>query len=433
MSRNDNNFSNSEYKKNYFKLYFASSFDNIANELSSSALIVAYALFLGLNERAVSLFLSLRIFFCIIQVFSAPLFSRISQSKKTVLSIYYASRVFFFCLIFLGLIPSIKLKTIIFFILISLNAIFAQITYALFVNWRMQLLKKDDAKRFKMQKDTLVISLSTAILFIMSWLLDKSLEYWIFILIFSIIQLITTTDVILRVKTSKPEVVEKKNISLKKTFIIPLQNKNFRKIIWLNTIYNLAFNMSTCFLSLYLIKYLHLNFTYITILTIIMCLSSIIGSWCFGKIALKFDNYNFSIWFSILCLIIFSSLFASFGSYMYYIAPIAYFIFGFGKSGFELFQNNAIYEHADKNNKTMFVSICKFFTGVSSIIITVVSIFAISKVNNMSIFRILFAVSAIIAALAFVFYFVFLSKPNRKKEQKEESEIVDTIDSNEPR
>ncbi len=404
------------YKKNYNKLYFAVSFDNIANELSCSALITGYAIYLGLSEKLISLFLALRVLFCIVQIFSAPLFSRIKQSKRTILSIYYFSRITFFLLIFLCFVPNHVAKTSLFLILISINSICAQITYAPFVNWRMQTLHKNDAKKFYWQKNTLVVIMATIIQFLLSFILDNYDSYYVYLLIFICILTITSIDVILRIKLDKPIVLEKEKISLKETISTPIKDKSFSKIIVITTLYNFAYNLGTCFLSLYLLRYIGLSYVYITILAVINYLANILGGWVFSKIAIKYNNYKMCVLCSFISLIILTLSLTIFKNTLIYILPLIYLIFGFGRAGFSLFESNGIYEYASIDNKTMYVSVCKFFVGLSSLVITLLSIFCINQQNNLWVYRILFLVASIVSLLTMILYIIlFLKNKNVKK------------------
>ena len=398
------------YRKNYRKLYFSVSLDNIANELSCSALITGYAIYLGLSEKLISLFLALRVLFCVVQIFSAPLFSRLKQSKKTVLAIYYFSRITFFLLISLCFIPNQIAKTALFLILISINSICAQITYAPFVNWRMQTLRDNDAKKFYWQKNTLVVIMATLIQFLLSYILDNYNSYYVYLLIFVCILTITSVDVILRITLDKPVVLEKEKISLKETLVTPLKDKAFSKIIVITTLYNFAYNLGTCFLSLYLISYVGLSYMYITVLTLINYAANILGGYVFSKIAVKHNNYKICGLCSFIALMILTLSLAIFKTTLIYLLPIIYLTFGFGRAGFSLFESNGIYEYASADNKTMYVSVCKFFVGLSSVVITLLSIFCINQQNNSLVYRMIFLAATIVAALTLILYLVLFGK-----------------------
>ncbi len=406
---------NHSYKNNFKKLLVAVSFDNIANDLSTSALLTGYAIFLGLNEKLISLFLSLRVLFCIFQLFSAPLFSKIGQSKFVVLAIYYASRVAFFGMVFLPLFTKNSVVCVsLFFTLLILNAILAQIDYAPFVNWRMSILQPDDQKKFHSYKTIMSVSIATALNFGLSYILDNLVStpqaYYIFFAIFLTIFIIATIDFILKMLLDKPPIKDD-TIRFKGLISIPLKDKNFRKVLFLTTSFNFALNLGTCFLSLYCLKYLNMSFTYISIMTLVYALSRMLGSYIFARLSIKKKNYNLVMIISLSLIAIMTLSIGVLGGAAYYVMPLIYIIYGFGQVGLSLFESNAIYESAPAGKRTHYVSICKFFVGLSSIIITLVSLFGISANNNMLTFQLVFITASVFALLTLLFFiFAFVRK-----------------------
>ncbi len=410
---------NHTYKSNFKKLLVAVSFDNIANDLSTSALLTGYAIFLGLNEKLISLFLSLRVLFCIFQLFSAPLFSKIGQSKFVVLAIYYASRIAFFSMVFLPLFTSSPVVCVsLFFVLLILNAVLAQLDYAPFVNWRMSILQPNDQKKFHSYKTIISVSIATALNFGLSYILDNLVStpqaYYVFLAIFLTIFAITTIDFVLKLFLDKPPIKDDP-IKFKGLISVPLKDKNFRKVLFLTTCFNFALNLGTCFLSLYCLKYLNMSFTYISIMTIVYALSKMLGSYIFARVSIKKKNYNLVMIISLSFVAIMTLSIGALGSFAYYVMPVIYIIYGFGQVGLSLFESNAIYESAPEGRRTHYVSICKFFVGLSSIIITLISLFGISADNNMLTFQLVFIAASVITLLTLLFFiFAFLNKRNEK-------------------
>jgi len=83
-----------EVMNNYKKYITAATLDNAANKIMSSTFIVGYAIFLGLSDRIIGLYVALKSIMCLVQIFSASIFSRIGQSKKVTLTLYSLYRLF---------------------------------------------------------------------------------------------------------------------------------------------------------------------------------------------------------------------------------------------------------------------------------------------------------------------------------------------------
>lgn len=76
------------YKKEYKKYLTSSVLDNANNKIASTSFISAFAVYLGLSDLAIGIYAVLDTITNVLQIFAAPLFSRIGQSKKVVLTNY---------------------------------------------------------------------------------------------------------------------------------------------------------------------------------------------------------------------------------------------------------------------------------------------------------------------------------------------------------
>lgn len=137
------------YKREYKKYLISSVLDTANNKIASNSFITAFAVYLGLSNFAIGIYSVLDTITNIIQVFAAPLFSRIGQSKLVVLTNYTIYRVSSICFAFIPFITNnIEIRTILFFIFASIYAITGELGYITFVNWRMTLIQKQDRTNF---------------------------------------------------------------------------------------------------------------------------------------------------------------------------------------------------------------------------------------------------------------------------------------------
>lgn len=87
------------YKKEYKKYLTSSVLDNANNKIASTSFISAFAVYLGLSDLAIGIYAVLDTIMNILQIFAAPLFSRIGQSKKVVLTNYSIYRLASVCFV----------------------------------------------------------------------------------------------------------------------------------------------------------------------------------------------------------------------------------------------------------------------------------------------------------------------------------------------
>ena len=70
------------YKKEYKKYLTSSVLDTANNKITSHSFITAFAVYLGLSNFAIGIYAVLDTITNIIQIFAAPLFSKIGQSRN---------------------------------------------------------------------------------------------------------------------------------------------------------------------------------------------------------------------------------------------------------------------------------------------------------------------------------------------------------------
>jgi len=406
-----------KYKSNYRKLFGAVTFDHIANQLSSSALIVAYALYLGMSELFIGLFLSLRIIFMVVAVFSSPLFSKIGQSKSAVITMAFLYRASAYAVILIPFITGdVLIRAIIFCVLMSLSSIFAHFNYAPLVNWRMQMLKPDDQKKFFAQKNFVVLLLTAILSLTLSYLLDTYVDtnfaYGMFVIILSTIMVLALIEFVFRAFMYKPPITEKSNVSVLETIVMPMKNKNSRQTILFCVFLTFFVSLGTLYLPVYLIKYLEFSFLYITVLLIISTVGGMLAGFVFGKLAVRKKNYNLTLVVGTSLMIINLGLYSILGDAVVFLVPVLAFIFGFGATGFNLFEGIAIHENAPSEYKTTTLSCYKFYSGLLSILLVAVTFLLIGG-DNAVIIRVIFGVSAIGLFLTLVYYTCFIRRDAR--------------------
>ena len=244
------------YKKEYNKYLISSVLDTANNKIASSSFITAFAVYLGLSSFAIGIYAVLDTITNIIQVFAAPIFSRIGQSKLVVLTNYTIYRLSSVCFAFIPFITDdIGFRTFLFFIFASIYAITGELGYITFVNWRMTLVKKEDRARFastrNIFKNTLVMIFSLAMGVILDSFTANGNELYGFVILFIVISLIAFIDIYIRIHTYKPIIKEKK-VSIKETVLKPSGDKDFRKVLIIGGLNRFAYGIGIMYLNVFL-------------------------------------------------------------------------------------------------------------------------------------------------------------------------------------
>lgn len=404
------------YNKEYKKYLTSCVLDTANNKIASTSFITAFAVYLGLSDLAIGIYAVLDTITNVLQVLAAPLFSRIGQSKKVVLTNYSIYRISSICFAFIPFISSdISIRTLLFFIFASIYAITGEMGYITFVNWRMSLLKKEDRTKFaatkNMYKNTVVLAFSLIMGVILDKFTQNGVELYGFIILFAIVSIIALIDIVIRINTYKPELKEER-ISIKDTIKIPATDKNFRKTLITCGINRFANGIGIMYLNVFLLRYLHISYIYYSILNIIVNLSEALSSRFWAK---KAENRKWEKVIIPMCLIfafVFSSLFILENSILIYLLPLIYTLIGVGNGAYEIFDNVAIYEASKEKLQTSYVTFERFIEGIVTAILPILSYTILSESDN--IIKITFGL-AIIGYMILGFYFIIKNHDNELK------------------
>ena len=314
------------YKKEYKKYLTSSILDTANNKIASSSLITAFAVYLGLSDLAIGIYAVLDTITNIIQIFAAPLFSKIGQSKLVVLSNYTIYRLASVGFAFIPFISdNMTIRTVYFFIFAMIYAVTGEMGYITFVNWRMTLVKKEDRTKFasskNMIKNTVVMSFSLFMGVVLDKFKTNGYELYGFLILFGIVFIIAFIDIAIRINTYKPE-IENKPIKIKESVERPAKDKKFRKVLIIAGINRFALGIGTMYLNVYLLRYIKVNYVYYSILNIIINLSDALFSKFWAKKAEDREWKRVLSPTGILYIISFILLLIINTNYLIYILPL---------------------------------------------------------------------------------------------------------------
>ena len=402
------------YKKEYKKYLTSSVLDTANNKIASTSFIIAFAVYLGLSDLAIGIYAVLDTITNIIQIFAAPIFSKIGQSKFVVLTNYTIYRLASVCFAFIPFISdSINVRTIYFFIFASIYAITGELGYITFVNWRMTLVKKEDRTKFAATRNIMKNTLVMAFSLVMGVLLDKftakGYELYGFLILFGIVFLIAFIDIAIRINTYKPQ-IENKQIRIKESVSRPAKDKSFRKILVITGINRFAFGIGMMYLNVYLLRYVQINYIYYSILNIIINLSDAIFSNFWAKRAENRDWKKVLSPMGVIYMTAFALLFVLKNQILIYMLPVVYVLIGCANSAYEIYDHIAIYEGSKENYQTSYVTFERFIEGIVTAIIPILS-YTIFAENNNAIKTTFF--------IAIVVYLILIIYVKLKKNKKE--------------
>ena len=402
------------YKKEYKKYLISSVLDTASNRIASASFISAFAIYLGLSDFALGIYAVLDTITNIIQVFAAPLFYKIGQSKKVVLTNYSIYRISSISMAFIPFLSSdINIRTILFFIFATIYAITGEMGYITFVNWRMTLIKREDRPTFAAKRNFLKNTVVLVFSLIMGVILDRfttaGYELYGFMILYTILFVIAFIDISIRIKTYKPNVIQEK-ISLKDNVIIPAKDKEFRSVLITGGLNRFAYGIGTMYLNVFLLRYLNVGYLYYSILNILVNLSEAFSSKYWGDKSKERNWKKIILTMCIIFIIVFAMLLLFNNRQLLYLLPFIYILIGFGNASYEMYDHIAIYETAKDKLQTSYVTFERFIEGIVTMILPLLS-YTIFKENNNAI-----KVTFLIAILSYIILFIYYKlKGNKSK------------------
>ena len=402
------------YKKEYKKYLTSAILDTANNKIASSSLITAFAVYLGLSDLSIGIYAVLDTITNMLQIFAAPLFSKIGQSKFVVLANYTIYRLASVGFAFIPFISdNITIRTVYFFIVAMIYAVTGEMGYITFVNWRMTLVKKEDRTKFasskNMIKNTVVMSFSLFMGVVLDKFKTNGYELYGFLILFGIVFIIAFIDIAIRINTYKPE-IENKPIKIKESVERPAKDKKFRKVLIIAGINRFALGIGTMYLNVYLLRYIKVNYVYYSILNIIINLSDALFSKFWAKKAEDREWNRVLIPTGILYIISFILLLIINTNYLIYILPLIYILMGCANSAYDIYDNVAIYESSKENYQTSYVTFERFIEGIVTAIIPLLSYTVFKENGN------IIATTFLIGIISYIIFIVYIYKNINNKE-----------------
>ena len=400
-----------DYNREYKKYLTSAVLDTANNKIASNSFITAFAVYLGLSNFAIGIYEVLDTITNVLQIFAAPLFSKIGQSKLVVLTNYSIYRLSSICFAFIPFLTNdIGIRTFLFFIFATIYAVTGELGYITFVNWRMTLIKKDDRTKFastrNIYKNTLVMGFSLTMGVILDKFTSNGHELYGFMILFFFVFLIAFIDIFIRINTYKPP-IEEKNISVKETIIKPAKDKSFRKILVIGGLNRFAYGMGIMYLNVFLLRNLNINYIYYSVLNILINFSEALFSKFWANRSQDRNWNKILVPMSIIYVFAFLLLFILNKNIIILCLPIIYMLLGFGNGAYEMFDNIAVYEYSKEAYKTSYVTYERFIEGIVTATLPIIS-YTIFKENS-NLIKITFLI-AMIGYLALFVYVKFIKK-----------------------
>lgn len=277
--------------------------------------------------------------------------------------------------------------------------------YITFVNWWKSLIKKEDRTNFastrNIYKNTVVLAFSLIMVVVLDKFTASGYELYGFTILFIIVFIIAFIDIVLRIHTYKPELIQEK-ISIKDNIKVPAKDKSFKNVLVTCGLNRFAYGIGTMYLNVFLLRYLKIGYIYYSILNIILNLSNALSSKFWGNKSKDRKWEKVILPMCIIFITAFTILFSFRNEYLIYLLPLVYILLGIGDSSYEMYDHIAIYESAKDKMQTSYVTFERFIEGIITMLLPILSYTILSESDNT--IKITFALSILTYIILFIYF-----------------------------
>lgn len=342
--------------------------------LVSGAYLAKLTQALGLSDSLTAILSSLVGVGCTFQLLALAIFRK-GRVKKRATALYIVNQLLF---TFLYMVPFFgagkTFKTVVFVSFMLCGYIFFNIVSSPRTSWFMALIPDDKRGRFTAMKEGISLVSGIIFQFLMSFVIDHyeaqgniKAAFIVCGITLFLLMIVHTLSLIF---AKEKEPVETEGISIKKSFVEILSDKNTLSIIGISALWGIASHISIPFYGTYSIKELGFSMTFVAALSMVYAVSRIFASIFLGKYA---DKYSFSKMLKICYMFVGTGfLIASFmtpaNGYITY--TLYYLLYAMSMGGINSAEINLIYDCVPPEKRRNTLCVKQTIYGLCSFLAT---------------------------------------------------------------
>jgi hypothetical protein len=329
--------------------------------LTSGAFLAGFAKYLGADDQFNGIIAAMPLLAASVQFFSPLLIEKMSKRKMLVVSLCLFYRLLLGFMVF---IPLVVHGTMLRLTLLAGAYLLAYSSASFFGpaagNWIVSLVPEGSRGKYFGKRDSYILAFTTVVSLVMGKILDvfrnNNDDYTGFLIVFSVVIVFSLLNSRLLFSIKEPP-VKKGNLPLKIKNILslPVKDLNFRKILWLSVIWNIAAQVALPYFAVYMVSDLRLGYAYMMFLNMLSAVASVSLVRLWGKLA-DSRSWVFTAKFSIGALAVCHSLWFFVNKDTFYILlPLLFVLAGTAWSGVNLSLFNIQFFYAPENGRTVYL------------------------------------------------------------------------------
>ena len=322
-----------EYKKSRSLMIAEGSIGILIFLMVSGPILAGFFQFLGVSDSLNGILSSLPVLISCVQPLCAIVVERLRHRKPYVVGLAMIQRCCYITMFFVpSFIHDTTLRVVFVAVLFGMGYLLSNLFNPANNNWLIDLTPKEIRGKYFSTKEATQIFVSSALAFVMGLIIDqfkaadKMPEAYIMMGILLAIAALASAVIMSMCKEPPVTTVISKKIPLWKIITMPIRNKNFIPVFISIVIWNIANQMATPYLQIYLISDLQRSYTFVMVATIIAAGVKMFSLRFWGRIADRtgwsyvtrtsllfiglgnfacfFLNINNVAWFYILCVLL---------------------------------------------------------------------------------------------------------------------------------
>ena len=379
---------------------------NAATMLTTGMFLSGYFIYLGASDFLIGILNNAGAWALILSLFSFIIYERMESRKRLLISLNIISRMLLCSIVYLPIfLPSHQVVIKIASVMVILGNLLWGIYSTGIIVWMINLLPHNRRNNYiyvRMFYLRISFTLTTIIAGRLLDIFNKS--YMGFVVIYSISLLISLVDAYILSKTYEPpnKIAKKKRVDAKR-FTEPVRGKEFGIYLIFVFFFYLSTTLSSSFTSLYQIKYLGLDYSFISIINVLSYLMMIGCTRFWGRME---EKLGIGLMLGITGLFIMLEFFVySFINKetvrLLYLASI---LAGIGNSGFNVGIATHRYNLTPDENKTIYEGWFGAIYGISTMIGPIIGNYMKTNIFTME-FQSLYRTTAIMGATVLIIAF----------------------------
>ena len=413
-----------ESRKSQVLFVFDGIFLNAGHVITSGLFLSGFIILLDGSDLLVGL-LSNSISWCgLVGLFAFSLYERSASMKKLIITLNIIWR---FMLTFIIFLPLVSGNNIFSLKILAIMVIVGNISYGFLTVghsiWLMSSCPKDSRNSLIFTRIFWLRIAFTIVSLTMGFVLDFfKKSYTGFLIVYIIGLIFAVIDIIIQYNIEEPEVmknVDKVNLA---HFFDPLKDKKYRDFMIFIFFFYISLNISGAFTSVYLLRYLKLSYSFISIVTVVTNICMVLFTRVWGHFEAK-RGHRFVIRTTALFMATEFLLYSFLTNKTYFLFFLAPILSGIGNSGFNVSVFTYRYELMPEKNRTVYEGWFNAIFGVSILLAPVIGNILLkvmpiieNSVYQFSNFQLLYLLSFILAAIVVFITFFKPRNVNRKQE-----------------